>query len=190
MSLSQVEKSLVSIEGHVLIQDVDTGEVLAKRRNAIHFENMSIAIANLMANISGANGSHRVANMSYGNGGTLIDGTGAVTYKAPNTNSITSGLYNGTYTQALDSVTVNHTNGNVYSDVVMTSTLDYNTPTGQDVEDTTTDMNSDYVFDEIAIYSANGDMLTHVIFHPVQKSQNRKIQVVYTLRIRTTYSEV
>ena len=190
MSLSQVEKSLVNIEGHISIHDVDSGEVLVKRRNAIHFENMSVAIANLLANIAGANGTHNVLTMSYGNGGTLIDGTGAVTYKAPNTGSITSGLYNETYSQAIDSVSVNHTNGTVYSDIVMTSTLDYNTPVGQDLEDTTTDMNGDYVFDEISVYSANGDMLTHVIFHPVQKSENRKIQVVYTLRIRTTYSDV
>jgi hypothetical protein len=190
MSLSQVEKSLVNIEGHLLIQDADSGEVLVKRRNAIHFENMSVAIANLLANQAGATGTHNVSSMAYGNGGTLIDGAGVVTYKAPNTGSSTTGLYNETYTQSIDSTTVNHTNGTVYSDVVMTSTLDYNTPTGQDVEDTTTDMNSDYVFDELAVYSANNDMLTHVIFHPVQKSANRKISVVYTLRIRTTYSEV
>jgi hypothetical protein len=190
MSLSQLEKSLVNIEGHLLIQDSDTGEVLVKRRNAIHFENMSVAIANLLANSAGANGTHNVLSMSYGNGGTLIDGTGAVTYKAPNTGSSTSGLYNETFTKDIDSALVNHTNGTVYSDVVMTSTLDYNIPAGQDAEDTTTDMNGDYVFDEIAVYSANNDMLTHVIFHPVQKSANRKISVVYTLRIRTTYSDV
>ena len=190
MSLSQVEKSLVSIEGHVVIQDADSGEVLAKRRNAIHFENMSIAIANLLANIAGPNGTHNVLTMKYGNGGTLIDGTGIVTYKAPNTSAITSGLYNETYSQEVDSVAVNHTNGNMYSDVVITSTLDYATPVGQDAEDTTTDMNGDYVFDELSIYSGDSNMLTHVVFHPVQKSANRKIQVVYTLRIRTTYSDV
>jgi hypothetical protein len=190
MSLSQVEKSLVNIEGHVLVKDADTGEVLAKRRNAIHFENMSVAIANLLANQAGTTGTHNVMTMKYGNGGTLIDGTGAVTYKAPNTNAITSGLYNETYSQAVDSVAVVHTNGNVYSDVVVTSTLDYATPVGQDTEDTGTDMNGDYVFDEVSIYSGNDNMLTHVIFHPVQKSANRKISVVYTLRIRTTYSDV
>jgi hypothetical protein len=51
-------------------------------------------------------------------------------------------------------------------------------------------MNGTYVFDELALYTANSTMLTHVIFHPVQKSANRKIQVIYTLRIRTSYSDV
>jgi hypothetical protein len=51
-------------------------------------------------------------------------------------------------------------------------------------------MEGDYVFDEIALYTANDDLLTHVVFHPVQKSANRKIQVLYTIRLRTSYSDV
>ena len=51
-------------------------------------------------------------------------------------------------------------------------------------------MEGTYVFDELALYTANGDLLTHVIFHPVQKSANRKIQVVYTLRMRTSFSDL
>jgi len=186
MSLSQVEKSLVNIEGHVVIQDADSGEVLAKRRNAIHFENISIALANLLAN----QGAHSIVNMKYGNGGTTIDGLGAITYKSPNTDSISSELFNETYSKSVDSAVVEHTVGNTYSDVVLTSTLDYTEPNDQDAEDTSTDLNGDYIFDEIALYSGDSNMLTHVIFHPVQKSANRKIQIVYTLRIRTTYSEV
>jgi hypothetical protein len=51
-------------------------------------------------------------------------------------------------------------------------------------------MDGDYIFDELALYTANDDLLTHVIFHPVQKSANRKIQVIYTIRLRTSYSDV
>jgi hypothetical protein len=29
----------------------------------------------------------------------------------------------------------------------------------------------------------SGHFLTHIVFHPIQKSMNRKIQVIYTLRI-------
>jgi hypothetical protein len=200
MSLSQVEKSHIDIEGHITIWDPESGEVIVKRRNAINFENMSIAIANLLANESGTTGPYQISSMKFGNGGTVIDGTGAVTYKATNTNTTTGALHNETFSQLVDensnvvpagnSVTVNHESGNLFSDVIVTCTLDYPTPVGQDPFDTSLDMNGDYVFDELAIYSANDDLLTHVIFHPVQKSANRKIQVIYTLRIRTSYGDV
>jgi|TARA_R110000868_G_scaffold115478_3_gene308344 hypothetical protein len=199
MSLSKIEKTMIGIEGHITVWDPDNGEVLVRRRNAINFENMSIAIANLLANESGTTSTYEIAEMRFGNGGTLIDGLGAVTYKATNTNITTGALYNETYAQSVDevvsgsannSVEVLHTNGNLYSDVVITCTLDYNEPAGQDTYDTSSDMNADYIFDELALYTANEDLLTHVIFHPVQKSANRKIQVIYTLRIRTSYSDV
>jgi hypothetical protein len=199
MSLSKIEKPMIGVEGHITIWDPENGKVLVRRRNAINFENMSIAIANLLANESGATSTYEIAEMRFGNGGTIIDGLGAVTYKATNTNVTTGALYNETYAQSVDevisgsannSVEVAHTNGNLYSDVVVTCTLDYNEPVGQDTYDITSDMNADYVFDELALYTANNNLLTHVIFHPVQKSANRKIQVIYTLRIRTSYSDV
>ena len=47
MSLEKIETSLIGIEGHIKICDLDSGEVLMRRRNAINYENMSIAIASL-----------------------------------------------------------------------------------------------------------------------------------------------
>lgn len=194
-----IEKPVFGIEGHITIWDPDNGEILVRRRNAINYENMSVALANLLANETGGVGTYAIAQMRFGNGGTIIDGLGAVTYKATNTNITTGALYNQTYAQTVDetitgsatnSVEVTHTNGELYSDVVVTCTLDYNQPAGQDTLDTSTNMNGTYVFDELALYTANSTMLTHVIFHPVQKSANRKIQVIYTLRIRTSYSDV
>jgi hypothetical protein len=67
--------------------------------------------------------------------------------------------------------------------------LDYGEPSGQDAFDTATDQNSLYVFDELGLkgYNASGtgNLLTHVVFHPVQKSLNRLIQIDYTVRIQS-----
>jgi hypothetical protein len=199
MSVSKIEKTMIGVEGHITIWDPENGDVLVRRRNAINFENMSIALANLLANETGSTGSYHISTMRFGNSGTTIDGVGAVTYKAPNTTLTSGALYNQTFSKTVDesisgtadnSVEVSHTSTALYSDVVVTCTLDYNEPVGQDTLDTATNMDGDYIFDELALYTANDDLLTHVIFHPVQKSANRKIQVIYTIRLRTSYSDV
>jgi hypothetical protein len=57
-------------------------------------------------------------------------------------------------------------------------------------------MNSNFVFDELGLKSynpnGNGKLLTHVVFHPVQKSLNRLLQVDYTIRVQslTGFTEV
>lgn len=199
MSLEQFETPLIGVEGHIKIWDPESGEVFVRRRNAVNYENMSIAIANLLANASGSTSTYEISTMRFGNGGTSIDGLGAVTYKATNTNSASGALYNETHSQTVDDaitsstdnqVVASHTSPNNYSDVITTCTLDYSIPVGQDATDTGTDMNGTYVFDELALYTANNDLLTHVVFHPVQKSANRKIQVVYTLRIRSSFADL
>ena len=200
MSLDKInDTSLIGIEGHIKIWDPESGDILVKRRNAINYENMSIAIASLLANESGNTGNHNIATMRFGNGGTTIDGLGVVTYKATNTNSASGALYNQTFSQAVDEsvsgsafngTEISHTSPNTFTDVITTCTLNYGDVTGQDATDTATNMNGTYVFDELAIYSGNNDLLTHVVFHPVQKSANRKIQVIYTLRIRSSFADL
>ena len=181
------------VEGHVLIRDPDSGEVLLNRRNAIHRENMSFAIASALTNTVGINSlSGFIATLAYGNGGVVIDGSGNITYNTVNVENSTAELYNQTWAKnvnfsidddADNNTTVLHTGGTTYSDVVITSTLDYGEPVGQDPLDDTSSQEGDFVFDEIGLVSQQGRLLTHLIFHPVQKSANRKIQVVYTVRI-------
>jgi len=80
--------------------------------------------------------------------------------------------------------------------VFVTCLLDYGEPSGQSAFDNTTNNNGDFVFDELGLKSfsstGNSQLLTHVIFHPVQKSLNRLIQIDYTVRIQslTGLSEV
>ena len=72
--------------------------------------------------------------------------------------------------------------------------LDYGEPAGQAAFDNSTQTDSDYIFDELGLLANYGTdsqgnvitrLLTHVIFHPVQKSLNRQIQVDYTVRIQS-----
>jgi hypothetical protein len=91
---------------------------------------------------------------------------------------------------------IRHISGATYSDILITCLLDYGEPDGQEAFDNTSNTDSDYVFDELGLvtYTSTGAqrLLTHVIFHPVQKSLNRLIQIDYTVRIQslTGLSEV
>ena len=187
----------VHIEGHIKISDPISGEVYVNKRNAIHYENISIALAQSIAN----SGSGSIYQMAFGNGGTAVDPTGIITYLTPNSSGNNASLYNQTYVKVVDDRSTNnvdpnrnfvetrHVTGTNYSDVFITCLLDYGEPADQQAYDNTTNNESAYVFDELGLksYSATGDslLLTHVIFHPVQKSLNRLIQVDYTVRIQS-----
>ena len=68
----------VMMTGHIKIFDPETGEVIVDKRNAIHYENMSQALANSLANKS--NGF--VHELALGNGGTSVDTT-CLLYTSP-----------------------------------------------------------------------------------------------------------
>lgn len=187
------------IQGHVVITDLDTGEILLDRKNAINFENFSIALARCIANRPDS----WIQEMAFGNGGASVSEIGTITYLPPNTVGTSSQLYNETYYKVVDDqsplnldptynyITVAHSTGSTYSDVIVTCTLELGEPSGQEAFDTTTNIQSEYVFNEIGLkaYSSNGPdtglLLSHIIFSPIQKSLNRQIQVVYTIRIQT-----
>ena len=187
----------IHIEGHIKVYDPITAEVYINKRNAIHYENMSISLAESLAN----SGQGFVYEMVFGNGGTTIDPTGIITYLTPNSTGVNASLYNQTYSKVVDDravanvdpvrnkIETRHLTGTNYTDLFITCLLDYGEPTGQEAFDNTTNNNSDFVFDELGLksYSASGQsrLLTHVIFHPVQKSLNRLIQVDYTVRIQS-----
>ena len=91
-------------------------------------------------------------------------------------------------------MTVFHTAGRIYSDILVQCLLDYGEPPGQDAFDNSTQTDSSYVFDELGLQAYYGTdqngsvitrLLTHVIFHPVQKALNRQIQIDYTIRIQS-----
>ena len=191
------ETTGVHIEGHIKIHNPETGEVFINKRNAIHYENISIALAQSLAN----SGQGFIYEMAFGNSGTAIDPTGIVTYLTPNSTGSNASLYNETYKKVVDDRSSNntdptrnfietrHVTGTNYTDVFITCLLDYGEPSGQQAFDNANDSNSSYIFDELGLksYSTIGQslLLTHVIFHPVQKSLNRLIQIDYTVRIQS-----
>ena len=192
------------LQGHIKIHDPKSGEVIIDKRNAIHYENISVALAESLSNA----GQSWIHEMSFGNGGTSVDPTGVITYLTPNSTGVNASLYNQTFTKVVDDRSVNnldpvrnkietrHLSGTNYTDILVTCLLDYGEPSGQDAFDTATNAENLYVFDELGLKSYNpdgtGKLLTHVIFHPVQKSLNRLIQIDYTVRIQslTGFSEV
>jgi hypothetical protein len=191
-------------EGHIKIFDPQTKEVFVDKRNAIHYENMSVAMVNSLSN----QGLGTIYQMAFGTGGTIVDPTGLISYLTPNTVGVNSSLYNQTYQKIVDQnasentdpvrnkMEIRHVSGATYSDIVVSCLLDYGEPDGQEAFDNSQDMSGNFVFDELGLKSydpnGNGKLLTHVIFHPVQKSLNRLLQVDYTIRVQslTGYNEV
>ena len=187
----------IHVEGHIKIWNPESEEIYVNKRNAIHYENISIARADSIAN----SGQGFIYEMAFGNGGTAVDPTGIITYLTPNSTGTNASLYNQTYTKVVDDRSVSnldptrnyietrHVTGVNYTDVFITCLLDYGEPNGQSAFDNSNDNENSFVFDELGLksYSSTGNsrLLTHVIFHPVQKSLNRLIQIDYTVRIQS-----
>lgn len=193
------ESGGVGIQGHIKIFDPVSNEVFVNKRNAIHYENFSIALAQSIAN----QGEGTIAEMVFGNGGSRIDQTGIITYLTPNSTGNIAALYNQTYYKTVDArqsysldparnfMETRHIAGVPYTDVLVSCLLDFGEPSDQAAFDNATNSDGSYVFDELGLkaFSAEGPntgmLLTHVIFHPVQKSLNRLIQIDYTIRIQS-----
>jgi len=188
----------VKIQGFVRIFDPNTQEVFVDKKNAIHYENISVSMANTLANKNIG----QIYSMAFGNGGSSVDPTGVITYLPPNVTEQNADLYNPTYAKVVDNnsaantdpsrnkLTILHTTSTVYTDILVNCLLDYGEPAGQQAFDNSTNFNGEYVFDELGLKTWNGGLsalrlITHVIFHPVQKSLNRQIQIDYTVRIQT-----
>jgi hypothetical protein len=197
MSNNMNEQGGVLVQGHIKIYDPESKQIYIDKRNAINFENMSIALAESLAN----QGQGFIFEMSFGNGGTSVDPTGIITYLTPNTSGINASLYNQTFSKIVDSRSVNnldsarnkteirHVTGTNYTDILVSCLLDYGEPEGQQAFDTAMNQDDPFVFDELGLRSfsptGQGKLITHVIFHPVQKSLNRLIQIDYTVRVQS-----
>ena len=202
-----------NVSGHILIRDKETGEEIVNKRNAIHYGNLGYLIANSIG--KGTSASTGVAPndyvhfMAFGNGASSGDSAGKVLYKSTNTSETRetdATLYRKTYAKVISDTDANTDKvnnkievieGSGFTDLKVTCTLGLNEPSGQENFDTSASNEGDYIFDELGLMtftagdtattaSSSSELLTHVVFHPVQKSLNRIIEVVYTLRIQMT----
>jgi len=190
------------VDGFIKIYDPNNGKVFVDKKNAINYETMSEAIADTLS----SRGYGQIYEMAFGNGGASVSDTGVITYLPPNVTGQNAALYNQTYAKIVDDtsvfnldptrnkMTVTHTTGKYYTDILVQCLLDYGEPSGQAAFDNSTQTNGAYVFDELGLLANYGTdssgqvitrLLTHVIFHPVQKSLNRQIQIDYTVRIQS-----
>ena len=129
----------IAISGHVKIFDPNNNEVFVDKRNAIHYENISESMANSLANKTVG----QIYSMSFGNGGSNVDPTGVITYLPPNTTGQNADLYNPTFSKVVDDnnaantdptrnkLTILHTTGTVYTDILVSCMLNYGEPSGQ-----------------------------------------------------------
>lgn len=198
-----VDNAGLNMSGHILIKDKESGEELVNKRNAIHYGNMARIVALALNNGASTDASRENAYINYmafGNGGSSVNSAGKVLYKTPRVSEsydASGSLYSKTYDKDIDpgdeDNKIEIITGPSYTDIKMTVTLAYNEPNGQSVFDDSVDNEGDFVFDELGVFTNPTDgssdfnqaiMLTHVIFHPVQKSQNRVIEIIYTIRVQ------
>jgi len=190
--------SIITMSGHIHAFYPDNGETLLDVTNGIHFENISEAQAQSLANRDIG----FIHEMHFGNGGTSVDPTGVIAYLPPNITGQNADLYNPTFFKVVNDTSslnldptrnkleVRHTPEAIFTDILVTTLLDFGEPAGQAAFDNSENLDGEFVFDELGLKAWNGvvgtgKLLTHAVFHPAQKSLNRLLQIDYTLRIQS-----
>lgn len=181
----------LNLIGRVTIHDAATGELLRDKRNAIHPQNMSLVVARALAREDNGH----VFELAFGNGGTFYNTSSQLVFKAPNIFGSSATLYNETYAVQVDETASGTpvTNSVVAlpspapaltSLVIVTAQLSALEPLGQAVADNlTTDPEGTFVFDEIGLKSADGLLLSHLVFSPIEKTANRAWLITYTITV-------
>lgn len=178
--------------GHLRIWEEETGKVLLDHHNAIHPENISIALAESLAHENGF-----IKEMVFGNGGVRVNASNEFLYSAPQTIGRMASLYNETYSKIVDGrdvenkdnsnnyITTSHINGNVYTDVLVTCVLNKDEPTSQNILNNDNEIaTQEYQFSEIGLRTYDGNLITHICHYPINKSQNITLKIAYNIRIQ------
>lgn len=179
------------IQGHLRVYEEETGNLLLDHHNAIHPENFSLAISNSLANNGGI-----IKELAFGSGGVRVNASNEFLYSSPQTIGRTAGLYNETYKKVLDQhnqentdptrnyMSVSHATGNVYTDILCHCTLEKNEPEGQNVISNSSEIITEYTFNEVGLRTVDGDLITHLCFYPISKNSNITLIFDYLIRIQ------
>ena len=200
----------IKFTNHVLIRDAETNEVLVDTKNDVHPQNLARVIARGLAGEPN-NNIFRIGLGNGGTYNESI--TDTTRFNPPNTTGTQAKLYNETYFELVsagNSTTSAASTTDITSTVQIEIILD---PSEPGVDQWLTDASGAgsatnpvnpqlpgstayvYEFDELALFAQNplwssGStteneflLLTHVIFHPIAKTQNRKQILNYSLTI-------
>lgn len=206
-----LDQANINVDGFVKIWEPDTGLVHLEKHNAVNQEVISYVIAQMLQSNTSeyisemhfGNGGviiDTTGNITYKDVSLNLE------------SGFSASLFNPTYYKVVDindttnnddvtknKVEISHINGLTYTDLIITCTLDPDQPNASDVGNLVSadqsnldngNLTGNFVFNELGLKCKGQDglntgyLLTHIVFHPVQKSANRTIQVVYTLRIR------
>jgi hypothetical protein len=176
--------------GSVKITDLETGEIVLEKTNAIHPQNLAAVIARGLAGEDNS----EVFYLALGNGGTFYNSSQQLIYRPPSIVGAST-LYNQTYQVQVDeddagTPTTNSTAASaaaapsISSIVTVVALLAPNEPSGQAVSDNlTTNPDANFVFDEMGLKSKDGLLLSHLIFSPLEKTANRAFLITYSLTV-------
>lgn len=190
------------VTGHLKINSWDVGPNDERRDfinhvdkcNAIHDGNMVYAIARSMIGQDSAN-TFAIGWIAFGDGGSEVAETGTVTYRPTNTQKVRNELADlhqrvyqkkiedEGFTMGVSPVIFNTAIADINTNIV----LQQGEPFGQLPMDTAVQFSDRFVFDELGFFSnaeniEDSYMLTHIVFHPIQKSLNRVLEIDYTIR--------
>jgi len=192
--MHETENIKLKIEGHVVIRSFSDWDgvdeiVHLDKRNAIHKENASIAVARALS----GNQSGRIYTLHFGAGGATVDALKNIVYSSPNIEG-SADLNTPSYQEVVDHtrgapignrISVRHIAGTLFSDIEIRCVLDKTEPSGQDLFDNVAEtIEGQFTFSEMGLKTDDDLLLTHIVFNPIAKSAARIMETIYTLRIR------
>jgi len=179
------------VKGHLRVYEEESGNILLDRHNDIHNENFSKALAYSLANQG-----NTIQALALGSGGVRVNASNEFLYSSPQIIGRTASLYAETYRKIIDQhnsnnidstrnyITVEHGIGNDYTDIKCHCTLEKNEPSSQAVITNTNEIISEYTFNEAGLMTSTGDLITHLCFYPIAKSNDITLIFDYIIRIQ------